>query len=321
MHQEEKLTNKKQMSKDDFDLLKSVIQIKENPLKSWLNSICMLKEMGFKEVVNHPDFLYAEGELPLLIVCHLDTVFHYPATEVFYDRDANVMWAPGGAGFDDRAGVMICLKMFQEVRPLPSFLFCCEEEVGGEGARVATKVLADKVKDKFKYIVEVDRQGAQDCVFYNDENTEFHKYIESFGFKTAKGTFTDISYLAPGWGISAVNLSVGYLDEHTQSERLYVGCFLATYEKILKMLTSIHDSAYYKYVPKQGVPSYYTAPLDDDYESLASRTCDLCGTPLAGKHSNICCEGAHDDVTVLCDQCKALIGDDWNDDYYGYYNY
>jgi len=313
MHREEKLTNKLLMNEEDFNLLKSILQITDIPLKTWLHSICGLKEMGFKEVINDKDFLYAEGDIPILIVCHLDTVFTYPPKEIFYDKDSNVMWAPGGAGFDDRAGVMVCLKMFQEIRPLPSFLFCCDEEIGGNGARMATQKLAEKVKDKFKYIIEVDRRGAKDCVFYNDTNKKFREYVEKFGFKTERGTFTDISFLAPGWGISAVNLSIGYVDEHTASERLYVGCFLMTYQKILKMLKDVDNANFFKYEGTSTSTAY-------SYNFVnGSRTCDLCGTPLADKHANVYYGGPVDDdddeVSILCDQCLSLIGDDLNDGY------
>lgn len=311
MHQEERLMNRLLMNEEDFNLLKSILQITDIPLKTWLHSICGLKEMGFKEVINDKDFLYAEGDIPILIVCHLDTVFTYPPREIFYDKDSNVMWAPGGAGFDDRAGVMVCLKMFQEIRPLPSFLFCCDEEIGGNGAIMATQKLAEKVKNKFKYIIEVDRRGVKDCVFYDDTNKKFHDYVEKFGFKTERGTFSDISFIAPGWGISAVNLSIGYVDEHTASERLYVGCFLMTYRKILKMLKDADSAEFFKYESTssyRGFHYHYTGE---------GRTCDLCGAPLDNKHYTVYSESPGDDeeVSVLCDQCLSLIGDDLNDGY------
>ena len=47
-------------------------------------------------------------------------------------------------------------------------------------------------------------------------------FIESTGyFKTAWGSVSDISTIAPALGVAAVNLSSGYFDEHTTRETLY----------------------------------------------------------------------------------------------------
>ena len=71
-----------------------------------------------------------------------------------------------------------------------------------------------------KAIFQLDRRGSDECVFYDCDNPDFIKYVESFGFKEAYGSFSDISIIAPAWGVAAANLSVGYYLEHSNAEYL-----------------------------------------------------------------------------------------------------
>ena len=96
---------------------------------------------------------------------------------------------------------------------------------------------AEAITD-LNYIIQLDRRGSNDCVFYECNNPEFVEYVEAFGFVTAHGTFSDISTICPSWGIAGVNLSIGYIDEHSYSEILYVGNMLATIGKVEKMQES-----------------------------------------------------------------------------------
>lgn len=175
----------------------------------------------------------AEGEIPICLVAHLDTVFEHPPTEIYYDKEANVMWSPDGLGADDRAGVFAIFKILSAGH-LPHVVFTTDEERGAIGA--SNLVQEPCPFKELDYIIELDRANAIDCVFYEGANYEFEDYIESFGFVTARGTFTDIVELCPAWGVSGVNLSIGYRDEHSISEVLFVGQMLATIEKVKKML-------------------------------------------------------------------------------------
>ncbi len=68
------------------------------------------------------------------------------------------------------------------------------------------------------YIVELDRTGSNDAVFYQCRNRQFEQHINSFGFQTAFGSFSDISILAPHLNLAAVNLSTGYYHAHQPGE-------------------------------------------------------------------------------------------------------
>ena len=49
-------------------------------------------------------------------------------------------------------------------------------------------------------------------------NRQFERHINSFGFQTAFGSFSDISILAPHLNLAAVNLSTGYYHAHQPGE-------------------------------------------------------------------------------------------------------
>ena len=76
--------------------------------------------------------------------------------------------------------------------------------------------------DALKFLVEIDRKGANDAVYYDCDNPDFEEYITGKGFQTAIGSFSDISLLAPELGVAAVNLSSGYYNAHTLHEFINV---------------------------------------------------------------------------------------------------
>ena len=68
-------------------------------------------------------------------------------------------------------------------------------------------------RSTLKCILKIDRKGRNALVYYDWDNHEFERYIRSKGFKTAYGSFSDISVLAPALGIAVVNLSAGYYND------------------------------------------------------------------------------------------------------------
>jgi hypothetical protein len=103
-----------------------------------------------------------------------------------------------------------------------------------------------------KYIIELDRRGSNDCVFYDCENPEFTDYVEQFGFEWNFGSYTDICEFCPTWKIAGVNLSIGYRDEHSVSEVLFVGQMFSTIEKVKKMLEDAKNlEKPFEYIPSK----------------------------------------------------------------------
>lgn len=281
-----------------------------------LNSLLYnkLKEYGYAPI-NTKDYIIAEGNLPICLVAHLDTVFPYAPQEFFFDPSARVLWSPDGAGFDDRVGVYIILDMLAAGHR-PSIVFTTGEEIGGIGAR---KLVSDYKECPFKEcraIIELDRAWENDSVFYQCDNKDFEKYINKYGFVTSIGTFTDISIIAPEWGIAAVNLSVGYLEEHTHQERLYFEWTNATIEKLKEILTDSPSMLSYAYIPMKYTPyrrgqrkntsildDYFAGPVEED-EFDDYNNCLFCGRAF-GKdvHRNIINYPNYS--YAVCDDCKG----------------
>lgn len=199
-----------------------------------------LYEQDYEPVVAE-GFVYAEGDIPVLLVAHLDTVHKEIPKEIYYDKKNDVLWSPQGIGGDDRCGVWAILEIIKKHKPY--VLFTEDEESGCIGARKAAKILK---APNVRMIIEIDRRGSEDCVFYDCGNKEFQEYIEKFGFKTAFGTFSDICELSSEWDIASVNLSSGYYNEHTLQEMVKIKEIIATRDKVIKILED-EDETHYDY--------------------------------------------------------------------------
>lgn len=183
------------------------------------------------------DYIVAVGDIDIALVAHLDTVFPETSLDIFYDREQQVIWGDSGLGADDRAGVYAILAILRDGFR-PSVIFTLGEERGGLGAQKLAKDCPNLPIPSLKYMIELDRQGYNDCVFYSCSNTDFRKYVEAFGFETQLGSYTDISFLMDVWDVAGVNLSIGYVDEHSYCERLYVRWMERTIEAVKIMLQS-----------------------------------------------------------------------------------
>ena len=237
-------------SENDYKLLQSLVGLSQAGLK---DSLSRFLTKRYKKVVNTNEYIYAQGNIPVALVAHMDTVFKFPPEpdEIFYDRQKGVIWSCAGLGADDRAGVFAILRIIQKGY-YPTIIFTTDEEVGGKGADAFVKAFPE-APTEIKYVIQLDRRGAKDCVFYHCDNANFVDYVESFGFEENWGSFSDISIICPRWKIAGVNLSVGYEDEHNYIERLYVRHLWATINKVVEMLKVAKDAPTFIYVEA----SYY----------------------------------------------------------------
>ncbi len=243
---------------DDLITLIKILKLEEEELKKELYN--HLLNIGMS-VVSRENFLYAPGKIPVLLVAHMDTVFDYPPKRLCYDKEKKIIFSTeGGIGADDRCGIYAILEILKKLRPY--VLFTSGEEIGGIGADDAAFELE---KPNVKYMIEIDRHGSNDCVFYNCGNEKFINYVESFGFETQDGIFSDISILGPEWDIAAVNLSSGYYHEHTEREYIKFLELQYNIERIKKMLKRAKWTRYYDFqsIYENMEPFYF----DDQYFS------------------------------------------------------
>lgn len=222
----------------DFE---TVLRLSQPELKKVLRE--ELSEMGFVPI-SRKGFLYAPGEIPVLLVAHLDTVHPEPPEIICYSKDGRYMMSPQGIGGDDRAGVYMILQILRQVNC--HVLFCEDEECGGRGASAFTKsgILPD-----VNYIVELDRKGENDAVYYGCDNRAFREYVAEFGFREAFGSFSDISILAPYLKTAAVNLSTGYYNAHRNHELIDTQVMATNTERVIEMVMTPTEHYPYRTKP------------------------------------------------------------------------
>ncbi len=220
-------------------LIDNITKTSEEALFNSLSSI--LKAHGYSDVRKTANYIYAAGTTPVGLVAHTDTV---QASANYYDEPQKIMFTECNGGYDDRAGVAMILAIIMETKLRPTIFFTRGEETGAWGAQALAKEVNPA---NLKYLIELDRAGFDDAVFYQCANKSFTSYILSFGFQEQIGTFTDIYILCPAWGIAGVNLSIGYYYEHTPSEYLNLEHWYETLLKVKKLLASANKSKFYKF--------------------------------------------------------------------------
>ena len=195
-------------------------------------------------------FLLVRGDAPILLLAHLDTVHKEPVRVIRRKQGGNILTSPQGIGGDDRCGVYALVCSYERAKKKPWMLFTCDEEIGGIGAKAFADAYRKKQfpteLDEVKMLVEIDRRGSHDAVYYSCSNEDFESYITSKGFHTEYGSFSDISILAPAMGVAAVNLSSGYYNAHTTEE--YINC--KHLEAVMEKVAEIIEDAARDEVPR-----------------------------------------------------------------------
>jgi len=164
-----------------------------------------------------------------------------------YTTDTNFRnsWGSRALGADDRAG---CAMWFDLYDGTHSILITSGEESGLRGARRASHEIGNLLKEH-SFVVEVDRRGDRQVVFYDVATDSFKKHIikllcehdtEGIPWVERQGSCSDISHICDAIGICGVNLSAGYWNEHRDEEQLMLGAWLhtrAALKRILKIST------------------------------------------------------------------------------------
>jgi acetylornithine deacetylase/succinyl-diaminopimelate desuccinylase-like protein len=206
-----------------------ICRMSQQEVKNYMQQYLASKQY---KVIDEDGFLYAEGDVPVLLVAHMDTVHKSKPTEI--SELNGKITSPQGIGGDDRCGVFIIANIIKDLHC--SVLLCEDEEIGGVGAK---KFAETKYIEKLdvNYMIEFDRKGNNDAVFYSCDNKEFTEFVtKNTGFKLAYGTYSDISTLMPISKLCAVNLSSGYYNPHTTSEYVMYDEMMNTIEAAKKLI-------------------------------------------------------------------------------------
>ena len=215
------------------------------------------------DVVNEDGFLYAKGSVPVLLVAHMDTVHTEQCKNIV--NLGGKMSSLQGIGGDDRCGIFMIMNIIKYLQC--SVRVCEDAEKGGIGARKFTNAKFKKTNENgdiiesayidhldVNFMIEFDRKGSNDAVFYSCDNKDFIDFVtDTTGFKFAYGTFSDISVLMPAAKLSGVNLSCGYYNPHMTTEYVVYDEMMDNIDAA-KVLIKEECKEPFKYVAKAYTP-------------------------------------------------------------------
>ena len=276
------------MTEKDLELFRLLLEANESVVYNFCKTY-LQASYGEDSVIAKDTYLYAFGTIPITVVAHVDTVWDKKIKVI---KNGKIWRGSHGLGADDRAGIFLIAKLIQQGFR-PNVLFTLGEEIGGIGALSFIRDFKHP-PNKTHFLIELDRRGEKDCVFYDCGNLDFYSYIESFGFKTAEGLFSDISFICPSWDIAGVNLSVGYNYEHTPKEYINIQHLQNTFLKVINILS------------EKSIPSFSFNSLSSELE-----VCQFCHRHISPygefiyNDKPLCIDCAIDDF-FWCDNCGAL---------------
>lgn len=246
------------MNNRDIKYLKYLCKFREP--KHLANYLIKELQKKYKRVYFDEDrnYVMAVGCDPVCLVAHMDDLRpYYEAPDVWiHDREQELLYGVCGAGFDDKAGIFAILKIISDKQYRPTIVFTNEEEHLCMGAREFIKKFPQSPQPDLRCIIELDRRGKADAVFYGCDNDKFKDYILDFGFNEKEGSYTDISFIAPAWDVAAVNFSIGYENEHSMGEYLDLNALEATICKTKRILNIGQDMPAFRYDSRNGRESY-----------------------------------------------------------------
>lgn len=183
----------------------------------------------------------AQG-LPIL-VAHTDNVLNGEREPVFDLNRRCISGRNVGIGFDDKAGIMAIISLWQHFKEQRfRIIFPADEEVGGVGSQAMNPVWYTDAA----WILELDRKGNKDLIQVSGGtrlcSDEFASKWEALGFEKADGVYTDVNEFKPNadW-INMANLSIGYYSPHTNNEYLDTVDFEKIVNKVAQFIEKDYD--------------------------------------------------------------------------------
>lgn len=259
------------MTNANIKKLIKIFKMSQKELKKYVQK--ELKKAGY-EVQSDDGYVYAQGSFPVLLVAHMDTVHKELPTGFYTDEKRDIISSPQGIGGDDRNGIYEILEIIQTHNC--SVLFTEDEEIGGVGANKFIKTpLATSLIGKFNYIIEIDRKGNRDAVFYECDNPEFTKFITKEYWKKDYGSYSDICDVAPVLNAAAVNLSSGYYNAHTVSEYISLSDIDTIIKEVKKLLDRTTEDDKFEYIEADYRYGKYNYGFYDMYDGSFQATFEI----------------------------------------------
>mgnify|MGYP001209464663 CR=1 FL=1 len=177
----------------------------------------------YNKFSNLGNFIYYKlnsDEVRPLLVCHLDTCNDggvLPTDLQLIDNIISLKETQPYVclGGDDRVGVTILLTLLEENFNC-DFLFTCNEEIGGVGAKAFAESVHTEANN-WSYVLEIDRKGINHIASYGYDNDELTQLI---GLPVERGSYTDLVDICEASGVAGYNLACGYDKQHTTKETI-----------------------------------------------------------------------------------------------------
>lgn len=191
---------------------------------------------------------------------------HSPV-EVF--RAKNIITAKDAIlGGDDRAGIAAIMEIdsicVNSGLQRPSIILTRGEECGGLGIKKMIEELDKKVLSDTRLILSLDRRGCAEYVYYTEPKDEVKIYIELFGFHKCFGSYSDCKDISEEWLIPHANLSIGYYNNHSKSEVVFLDETMLTVFRVVEM---IKDPIQKRYEIEKKVYQSYNNYYDNSHNN------------------------------------------------------
>lgn len=187
-----------------------------------------------------------------------------------------------GLGADDKNGILICLEAIKKYDCL-KVVFFREEETGCRGSQNCMMSFFEDCR----YVIQCDRRGNSDLITNigcSDLCSE--KFIqdidpEKCGYKEEPGMMTDVEALKEqGLAISAINMSCGYYNPHTDEE-ITVKRDLEKCWKFVQHIIEDCTETYPHEVGENGCYGYYDEwEIEDEIHSIIQQDPTMTGADL-----------------------------------------
>ena len=76
------------MKQEEFELFKCIAGMSQENLRK---SLANILKKHYSNVITTKEYIIAQGEIPIALVAHLDTVFAYGKRKIYYDRDGKAI--------------------------------------------------------------------------------------------------------------------------------------------------------------------------------------------------------------------------------------
>jgi len=192
---------------------------------------------------SHKYFEYDDGFFPLL-TAHLDTVHDIKHNyKVVYDNDTVYAMAGNkqtGVGGDDKSGLLLILSALYNNDHAFKFVLFRDEEIGFLGSSEFDLDFAEDVS----FIIGIDRKGNSDIMIGSYPQTVgddvLEHLIEVDEYEVVDDdTFTDSVNIGEVCGISAINISCGYYNPHTDFEYISIKDTRSAYKQLYIILDAL----------------------------------------------------------------------------------